>query len=275
MSSDKVRFIPPQRSTPDECFHCRTLFDLGFLRHRFRHWFSASVGLLKFGMTLAEKALEVYRRLLELHGERAHVPRREPMHELISTMLSHRTTAQNEQLAYDRMRERFGSWGNIRDAPVEALAQAIAPSNYPDAKAPNIQKTLRRISDERNGFDLNFLADLSEEEAMSWLTSLPGVGVKTATLVLLFCFAKRVIPVDTHLHRVCGRVGLIGEKTSAEAAHRELLELLPPDPPLLYNFHIAMLRHGQKICVWKNPRCEKCPLTALCDWFQKNRAEDA
>ncbi len=224
---------------------------------------------------LRERALLVYERLLELHGEIELVPRREPMHELISTMLSHRTTEHNEALAYAQMWEAFGSWEAIRDAQTSDLAAAIAPANYPEAKASNIQKTLKQIIDERGAPDIEFLRELSNEDAMQWLVNLPGVGVKTATLVLLFCFHKTVIPVDTHLHRVCGRIGLIGPKVSAETAHAILLQLLPHDAYVLYNFHIAMLRHGQKICVWKNPRCEKCNLREICDWYRENRQNEA
>lgn len=215
-----------------------------------------------------ERAMEIYRRLIALHGEIEREPRREPMHELISTMLSHRTTGANEDLAYARMIERFGSWAAIRDAPVSELAQAIAPSNFPEAKAPNIQKALAHILESSPDADLSFLSECPLREALAWLTDLPGVGVKTATLTLLFCFGRPVIPVDTHLHRVCGRIGLIGAKVSPEAAHSVLLSLLPADAHVLFNFHIAMLRHGQKICIWKGPRCAKCPLSSVCDYGQ-------
>jgi len=212
------------------------------------------------------RAMEIYERLVELHGEVERTPRREPMHELISTMLSHRTTGANEDLAYARMIERFGSWSSIRDAPVWELAQAIAPSNFPEAKAPNIQQALRHILASRPDADLGFLQSCPLREALAWLTELPGVGVKTATLTLLFCFGRPVIPVDTHLHRVCGRIGLIGPRVTPEAAHAILLSLLPADERILFNFHIAMLRHGQKICLWKAPRCPRCPLNSICDY---------
>ena len=112
---------------------------------------------------------------------------------------------------------------------------------------------------------------MSADEGLEWLTALPGVGIKTASLVLLFCFSKPVLPVDTHVHRISGRVGLIGPKVSAEKAHKELLELLPKTPETLYTFHVNMLRHGQRVCTWNNPRCANCPLTGSCDWYQENR----
>ncbi len=221
-------------------------------------------------MTLTEKAEIVYQRLVKLHGELERIPRREPMHELISTLLSHRTTEAQEARAFDSMMQRFGSYETIRVAPFEDLVASIHGVNWPEVKASNIQKVLNRIHEERGELSIAFLDQLSTDEAQQWLMDLPGVGLKTATLVLLFCFGKPVLPVDTHLHRVSGRLGLIDAK-SAEKAHAELLALLPADGHVLYNFHIAMLRHGQKICVWKNPRCAKCPLTDICDYFQENQ----
>jgi endonuclease-3 len=222
-------------------------------------------------LTLQDKANRVLELLVEMHGEPPFVPRREPLHELISTMLSHRTTEANEAKAFAQMWERFGSWETIRDAPQIELIEAIAPSNFAGAKAPNIQRVLERIIEERGEANIDFLRDLSPEDAMKWLTSLPGVGVKTATLVLLFCFHKPVLPVDTHLHRVSIRLGLLPDGASAEKAHDVLLSLLPHDAKTLYTFHITMLRHGQKICVWRKPLCEKCALRPICDWYQTHR----
>ena len=220
-------------------------------------------------MTLPEKADLTYQRLIQLHGELERIPRREPMHELVSTLLSHRTTEAQEARAFDAMMERFGSYEAIRVAPFEELAASLEGVNWPEVKAGNIQKVLNRIYEERGALSIAFLEQLPTDDALQWLLDLPGVGPKTATLVLLFCFGKPVLPVDTHLFRVSGRVGLIKAKTPEKAAD-ELMALLPADGHTLYNFHIAMLRHGQQICVWKNPRCARCPLTDICDYFQKN-----
>lgn len=216
-------------------------------------------------------AWEVYQRLLNVYGERPLGPRREPMHELISTMLSHRTTQRNEDLAYQRMWQRFGSWEQIRDAPVTELAAAIAPATFAEAKAPNIQMTLRRIFAEQGTASIDFLRDWPAANGLRWLMALPGVGIKTASLVLLFCFGKTVMPVDTHVYRVSQRIGLIGPKVGATAAHTQLLALLPPEPHVLFNFHINELRHGQQVCIWGNPRCERCTLTDLCAWYREHR----
>jgi endonuclease-3 len=216
---------------------------------------------------LRTKTWDVYQQLLKTYGERPLEPRREPMHELISTMLSHRTTHDNEEAAYRRMRERFGSWEAIRDAPVEALSEAISTATFPEAKAPNIQQALAQIIAEGEEASLELLRDMPAEEGLAWLMALPGVGIKTASLVLLFCFSKPLLPVDTHVHRVSQRLGLIGPKVSANAAHKLLLDLLPQDPHVLYNFHVTMLRHGQRLCLWGTPHCERCPLRERCDWY--------
>lgn len=220
---------------------------------------------------LSAKALDVYQRLLKMFGERPLKPRREPMHELISTMLSHRTTQQNEALAFECMWQRYGSWEAIRDAPVDELTKTIEPANFPEVKAPRIKEVLARIIEQRGEPSIEFLRDMTPEAGLEWLMSLPGVGIKTASLVLLFCFSKPVLPVDTHVHRVSQRLGLIGPKVDATAAHPLLLSLLPHEPHILYNFHVNMLRHGQQICAWSSPRCKRCPLTDLCHWYQEHR----
>lgn len=218
-----------------------------------------------------QQAWLVYELLLQRYGARELKPRREPMHELISTMLSHRTTGRNEEMSFQRLWQRFGSWEAIRDAPVVEVSEAIAPATFAEAKAPNIQATLGRIIAERGEASIDFLRDVPVAEGMRWLMGLPGVGRKTASLVLLFCFGKPVMPVDTHVHRVSQRTGLIGPKVVPEAAHTILLALLPPEPYVHYNFHCTLLRHGQKVCVWGTPRCEQCPLTQHCDWFHIQR----
>ncbi|TDE86588.1 endonuclease III [Deinococcus sp. S9] len=205
----------------------------------------------------------IFARLRAEYGEKQLLPRREAMHELISTILSQRTTQQDEELAYQELRQ-LGDWDAIIAAPTEAVAHAIRRSNYPESKAPRIQATLRAIRDERGSYDLDFLAELPVKDALKWLTDLPGVGIKTASLVLLFNYARPVFPVDTHVHRVTTRVGVIG-RMGEQAAHRVLLQLLPPDPPFLFELHLNLLRHGQKVCTWVRPKCPVCVLRARCD----------
>lgn len=215
-----------------------------------------------------EKTVWAHERLNEAYGIQEIYARRDRMHQLISTILSHRTTHANETTAYQRMRERFPTWEAVRDAPLPELIETLRTANYPEVKAPNIQRVLARIIAERGEASIDFLEDLSTEEAMTWLMSLPGVGLKTATLVLLFNFEKPVLPVDTHVHRVMQRIGAIGPKVSAERAHGVLLERLPKDATILFNFHRHFYWHGQRVCTWSAPRCGVCVLQRRCDYFQ-------
>ncbi len=192
------------------------------------------------------------------------------MEQLIATILSQRTNYENERKAFTQMWEQFGSWQGIMEAPTELLTQAIASSNYPEIKAPRIKAVLRQIKEARGDFNLDFLADLPLEEAMKWLMRLPGVGYKTTTFLLLFTFRKPVLPVDTHVHRVSQRLGIIHAKVTADKAHQILLDMLPQEAPELLNFHKLFFKHGQRTCTWSYPKCRQCILTDICDWYQKS-----
>ena len=218
-----------------------------------------------------DKTQLTHELLNQEYRRRELVPRRSHMHELISTMLSHRTTHADEEKAYHTMLERFGDWEGVMNADVNDLADAIKTTRYPEQKAPQIQNTLRMIEEERGEVNIDFLEDMPAEEATEWLMRLPGVGLKTATLVLLFNFKKPVMPVDTHVFRISQRVGLIGAKATANKAHTILLEMLPQDPVELYNFHIHMLRHGQRVCTFFTPKCEQCVLNSFCNYYQDVR----
>jgi endonuclease-3 len=216
-----------------------------------------------------DKALITHELLNQEYKPLKLEPRRSHMHELISTMLSHRTNHKDEEKAYYTMLERFGDWEGVMNAPFEELADAISTTRYPGQKAPQIQQTLRLIKEERGELNIDFLEDMPVEEAIAWLTRLPGVGLKTATLVLLFNFKKPVLPVDTHVFRVSQRVGLIGAKVTANKAHEVLLHMLPKDAVVLFNFHKHLLKHGQLICTWSYPRCEKCVLNGICNYYNQ------
>ncbi|ARS37880.1 endonuclease III domain-containing protein [Pontibacter actiniarum] len=218
-----------------------------------------------------EKALLTHELLNQAYERLKLESRREPMHELISTMLSHRTNHKDEEKAYYTMLERFGDWEGVMNAPFEELVDAIATTRYPGQKVPQIQETLRIIKEERGEVSIDFLADMPVEEAVDWLTKLPGVGLKTATLLLLFNFKKPVMPVDTHVLRISQRVGLLGAEVTAGKAHGLLLEMLPREPVELYNFHIHMLRHGQRICTFYSPKCAQCVLNSICNYYQDVR----
>lgn len=223
---------------------------------------------------LAEKARMVTDRLVESFGH-ARFSGRDPLSMLVDIILSHRTRNEQTYAAYRMLQERFGSWAAVRDAPTAEVEAAIAVVNWPEVKAPRIQAILRRITAERGELSLNFLCDLPPGDAAAWLGRFEGVGPKTVACVLLFTCRQPILPVDTHVHRVSIRLGLIGPRVTAAAAHDLLGALLPPDPQVIYDFHRALLKHGQAPCVYGRPRCERCILTDCCDYFAANRAPRA
>ena len=217
--------------------------------------------------SLAAKAQEVTKRLTEAYGE---VPfsSKDPMSMLVDILLSHRTRDEQTAAAWANLRKRFGSWEGVRDAPTAEVEQAIENVNWPEVKAPRIQAIMRQITEERGNLDLSFLCELPVAESSAWLNRFEGVGPKTTACVLLFSCEQPILPVDVHVHRVSGRLGLIGKKVTADAAHSLLQALLPNDSRAIYNFHKGLLRHGQRLCVYDRPRCSKCMLTDLCDYYK-------
>ena len=220
-----------------------------------------------------QHALEVHRRLIEAYGEpgwRAHM---DPISELVSTILSQNTNDVNRDRAFQRLRERFPSWEAVRDADVEEIKDAIRVSGLANGKAATIHRALRRITEERGELSLGFLQEMSVEDAKTWLTETKGVGVKTASIVLLFSLGRPAFPVDTHVHRVTKRLGLTEPKASRERAHRILEETLPEET--YYAFHLNVIRHGREVCVAGTPRCEQCVLSDLCAYYAQTRATES
>ena len=216
--------------------------------------------------SLVAKAFEVNERLGQVLGERPQKARLDAIEELVSTILSQNTNDNLRDQAFFRLRQRFPTWEQVRDAPVEEVAEAIQIAGLNQHKAPAIQRALRRISEERGELSLEFLREMSVPEAKAWLTSIKGVGPKTAAIILLFALDMPAFPVDTHIHRVTTRLGLIPAKTSREKAH-ELLEALLP-PPAYYAAHLNLIRHGREVCQARRPRCEVCIVRDLCDHYR-------
>lgn len=208
----------------------------------------------------------VHQRLIQSFGEPRWRDPLPPLDELVSTILSQNTNDVNRDRAFERLRQRLPSWDLVRDAPVEEVIQAIRPAGLANRKGPRIQKALRRITEAQGELSLDFLADLPLEEARAWLLNLDGVGPKTAAIVLLFSLGRPAFPVDTHVHRVSRRLGLIGERTSAEKAH-QLLEAQVP-PQWYYALHLNIIRHGRQVCHARRPKCAACALSDLCDFYQ-------
>jgi endonuclease-3 len=190
----------------------------------------------------------------------------DPLDELINTILSQNTNDLNRDRAYHALRAKFPTWEAVRDAPPPQVITAIKSAGLANQKGPRIQQVLHRITAERGELDLNFLRDMPTDEAKAWLTSLDGVGPKTASIVLLFALGKPAFPVDTHIHRVTGRLGLIPPKTSANKAHEILEELVPPE--WYHSFHLNVIEHGRRVCKAQRPLCEQCVLQKHCAYFQ-------
>jgi endonuclease-3 len=185
-----------------------------------------------------------------------------PLAELVQTILSQNTSDVNTERAFASLWARFGAWDAILAAPTSAVADAIRSGGLADIKAPRIKGVLEAIQRDRGTLSLDFLADLPLDEARAYLTSLSGVGPKTAACVLLFALGMPALPVDTHVHRVSKRLGLIGSKIGAEAAHQLLEAMIPSDQ--MFDAHMLLITHGRVLCKALRPRCEACPLADTC-----------
>ncbi|HEY7975187.1 MAG TPA: endonuclease III, partial [Ktedonobacterales bacterium] len=191
---------------------------------------------------------------------------------LIATILSQHTSDLNSARAYERLRSAFPDWSAVRDAPVEVVANVIRVGGLAQVKAERIQRVLRAIGGRAGGaLDLDYLCDLSLGDARDSLLALPGVGPKTAACVLLFSLGRPAFPVDTHVWRVTRRLGLIGPKVTADAAHVELERQIPPE--WRHTMHIDLIQHGRRICHAQRPDCERCALRARCHFYWANQAQ--
>ncbi|HEX5990868.1 MAG TPA: endonuclease III [Solirubrobacterales bacterium] len=205
-------------------------------------------------------------RLREMYGVPQADPHGDPVGELVKTVLSQHTNDRNRDVAYAALLERFPSWEEVRDAPVDQLEEAIRPGGLAKQKAPRIQAILEQLGDPPG---LDWTETASREESLEFLLDLPGVGRKTAACVLIFTWGIPEIPVDVHVHRVGGRLGLFPAKASFEKAHDEMLAIVPPEDA--YELHMNLIRHGRELCRPK-PRCGECALRRMCPWYRENRA---
>jgi endonuclease III len=221
-------------------------------------------------MDLAELAEKIHRRLLETYGQPTWRNPLPPLDELVSTILSQNTNDVNRDRAFESLRMRFPTWEDVRDADPEQIIQAIRTAGLANQKGPRIQEALRSITLQRGSLDLNFLAGLSRDDAQEWLMSFKGVGPKTAAIVLLFSLGMPAFPVDTHIYRVTGRLGLRPQKMNVEQAHKHLSQLFPPQA--YYAVHLNIIRLGREICQARRPNCEICPLADLCAYYADNFA---
>ena len=211
-------------------------------------------------------------RLRELYGAPRNDPHRHPIAELVRTVLSQNTNDRNRDVAYDRLRQRFPTWEEVRDAPPEDVIEAIRPGGLSQQKGPRIQAILGSVTENPAGEpDLDWLEAAPRPHALEYLTALPGVGRKTAACVMIFAFDRPEIPVDTHVYRVGGRLGLFRSNASFEEAHDEMLAVTDPDDA--YELHMNLIRHGREVCRPK-PRCGECELRRMCPWYRAGGGRD-
>lgn len=215
---------------------------------------------------LAEKAQRTYEILRDFYGIpewRAPLP---PVDELVSTILSQNTNDTNRDVAFNRLKEKFPNWESVRDAAEDEVIDAIRPAGLANQKGQRMQAILRQITEERGKLELDFLKGKNREEAHQWLSRFNGVGPKTVAIVLQFSLDIPAFPVDTHIYRVTGRVGLRPEKMNVEKTHLWMERLFKPDQ--FGPGHLNIIRLGREICHPRKPECERCPLNALCDYYR-------
>lgn len=216
---------------------------------------------------LNQRAMQIHKTLLEAFGEPIWRNPLPAIDELVSTILSQNTNDVNRDRAFDALRAKFPTWESVRDAKEKDVIEAIKPAGLANQKGPRIQQVLKEITKERGSLDLGFLKGMSVEDARNWLTKFNGVGPKTAAIVLCFSLNMPAFPVDTHVYRVSGRLGLRPEKMTVEQAHPHLESVFPPET--YYAAHLNIIRLGREVCNARKPLCPKCPIKHLCDSKEK------
>jgi endonuclease-3 len=217
---------------------------------------------------LSEKALDIHRRLCTVYE--CPIPyfhSYDPLSELVSSLLSHRTRNADSGRAFKALKTRYPDWASVRDAPTEEIEATISGVTWPEQKAPRIQAVLRAVTERHGELTLDFLGEMPVREARAWLQSIPGIGPKTSAAVLSFStLRKAALPVDSHHHRVAQRTGLIPLSLDVGPAHAVLEAQLPPDwnAQQVYDNHEVLMLHGQRVCFFKNPACDRCVLLDLC-----------
>jgi endonuclease III len=215
---------------------------------------------------LAARAQQVHHLLMNQYGSpdwRSPYP---PLNELVSTVLSQNTNDRNRDAAFEKLRSRFPTWEEVREAPADEVIEAIRTAGLANQKGPRIQAILKHITEERGQLELDFLRELPAVQVFEWLTDLKGVGPKTATIVMLFSLNMPAFPVDTHIYRVTGRIGLHPEKMSVEETHAYLAAQFLPES---YGpAHLNIIRLGREICTARKTNCTACPLQQICDYAQ-------
>jgi endonuclease-3 len=205
---------------------------------------------------------QIIERLSVLYGEPVWRQHGDAMTELVLTILSQNTSDTNSGRAFMRLRLRFATWEELLAADASQIESEIAVGGLARVKAPRIKAILKEVWQRCASFDISFLREMPLDNAKEWLRSLPGVGPKTAACVLMFALGRAALPVDTHVHRVAQRLGLVPAKTGAAQSHDLLEAMLTPEE--VYPFHISLIKHGRRICRAQRPLCNQCPLLDGC-----------
>ncbi len=216
-------------------------------------------------MNKKQFAAEIHQLLVDKYGPPTWRPHLSPVGELVSTILSQNTNDNNRDIAYDTLLERFPTWEEIRDAEEKQILPLIKTAGLANQKGPAIQNALKVITEERGRIELDFLREMSSHEASEWLIKLKGVGPKTAAIVLLFSLDMPAFPVDTHVFRITGRLGIRPENMNAAKAHTYLAEQFEPET--YYPVHLNIIQLGREICKARQPLCRECPLTKICEYY--------
>lgn len=211
---------------------------------------------------------EALDRLETIYGRPRMINRFTPMDELISCILSQHSSDANSFPAFTHLVSNTSGWAEIESMPVEALSDLIRGAGLANQKAKNIQGTLRMIRERHGDYSLEPLRALSTDAARDWLESMPGVGPKTAAIVLCFAMGRDAIPVDTHVFRVSWRLGVICEEIGEHKAHNELRRIVPSQDA--FRYHTTLIQHGRNLCRAPIPECEPCPLRGACWWRRQD-----
>ena len=216
--------------------------------------------------SLRSRAQNIFRKLEEVYGNPVWDDKKPPVDELISTILSQNTNDANRDKAFRALRTRFPRWEDALVAPVADIVAAIRPAGLGPQKGPRIRSVLHTIKEARGRIELDFLRAYTPEAARAWLRELPGVGPKTAAIVMLFSLGMPAFPVDTHVHRVTGRLGLRPERMTADAAHDHLAGLW--DANQYASAHLNLIRLGREVCHARKPDCPRCALRRMCPYYR-------
>jgi endonuclease-3 len=216
---------------------------------------------------LRRKTAAINRALTKLYGEKSACANEDPVDTLVETILSQNTTDVNSHRSFLALKSAYSDLSDLLGQAPSAVAKVIRSGGLPDIKARRIIGALEFINRERGAIELDFLRDMTTSDADRWLAHIKGVGPKTRSIVLLFSLGMPAFPVDTHVHRVTKRLGLIGPKVTREAAQGVMESLVPVSE--YYNLHINLIEHGRSVCRARKPACDTCVVSRACDYFSE------